>query len=104
VTGRRGSLGRFEDIVSSNQVVLFLKGRASFPLCGLSGDACSMLKKKWIKFKEVDLLEDPELYLFMKEEYASTTAPYLFVNGKFVGGYEEIKQLFETGKLVNVVR
>jgi monothiol glutaredoxin len=94
---------RFEDIIFSSRIVLFLKGRASFPLCGLSGDVCSMLKKNKINFKDINLLENPELHLFLKEKYVLISAPYLFVQGNFIGGYEEIRLLFEREKLIDTV-
>ena len=80
-----------------------MEGRASFPLCGFSGNVCSMLKKNKINFKDIDLLEDPDLYVFLKEIYLLAKAPYLFVDKKFIGGFNEIKSLFETGKLIDVV-
>jgi glutaredoxin-related protein len=73
-------------------------------MCGLSGNVCSMLRKNGVDFIEINILEDPELYLLLKEECVSATAPYLFVEGKFIGGYDEIKLLFETEKLVGAVR
>ena len=35
---------RIADLVQSNEVVLFMKGNASFPQCGFSGRAIQVLK------------------------------------------------------------
>ena len=35
---------RIDDLVKTNDVVLFMKGNASFPQCGCSGRAIQILK------------------------------------------------------------
>lgn len=93
----RGSLlrAKLEKVTSSNGSVLFMKGTAAFPLCGLSADVCFWLKKRALQFRCVDVLKDPELHLFLREVHAPSSVPYLYVDGKFVGGYDEIKAMFE---------
>jgi monothiol glutaredoxin len=76
-----------------------MKGTPSFPLCGLSGEVCFILKKSQLVFKAEDLLQDPELYIFLREKNSPSSVPYLYVDGKFIGGYDEILSLFNDGKL-----
>ena len=87
---------RLEDIVSSNGLILFMKGTSAFPLCGLSAHVCFWLKKRSLQFQCVDVLKDPELHLFLREMHAPSSIPYLYMNGKFIGGYDEIKGMFES--------
>ena len=35
---------RIDELVKANEVVLFMKGSASFPMCGFSGRAIQVLK------------------------------------------------------------
>jgi monothiol glutaredoxin len=35
---------RIDDLVKNSEVVLFMKGNASFPMCGFSGRAIQILK------------------------------------------------------------
>ncbi|MDR1982710.1 MAG: hypothetical protein LBQ08_02855 [Holosporaceae bacterium] len=90
---------RFERIISSDRTILFMKGTPSFPLCGLSGKICFLLKKSRLDFKTKDLLQDPELYIFLREKNSPSSVPYLYMDGKFMGGYDEILSMFNEGKL-----
>lgn len=83
---------------SSNKVILFMKGTTTFPLCGLSASICFRLKKHNIDFKGVDVLQDPDLHLFLRELHSPKTMPYLYIDGKFVGGYDEIVDCLESAE------
>jgi monothiol glutaredoxin len=47
---------RIEQLVKTNDVVLFMKGSASFPMCGFSGRAVQILKACGVDTKD-DLLK-----------------------------------------------
>ncbi len=94
---------RLVDIVSSNKTVLLMKGTPTFPLCGLSAHVCFWMKKHNLSFKGIDVLQDPELHIFLRELHSPKTMPYLYINGKFIGGYDEIKQFFESSNYQNSV-
>jgi monothiol glutaredoxin len=52
---------RIDDLVKSNDLVLFMKGNASFPMCGFSGRAIQILKAVGVdtkSLKTVNVLED----------------------------------------------
>ena len=93
-----------DDIVSRNYIVLFMKGNRKFPVCGMSSDICSMLRRCNLDFSTVDLLTKPGLYLFMRVLHEPISAPYLYANGKFVGGYETICTMFDNGLLSQIVQ
>ena len=93
-----------DNIVSRNYIVLFMKGNRKFPICGLSSEVCSMLKRCNLDFSTVDLLTKPGLYLFMKVLHEPISAPYLYANGKFIGGYETICTMFNNGLLSQIVQ
>jgi len=88
---------RFEKIINSYHIVLFMRGTLSFPMCGLSEKVCFLLKKNKVDFKTENLLQDPELHIFLRRENSPSSVPYLYVDGDFVGGYDEIITEIEKG-------
>ena len=93
-----------KQIVDRNQVVLFMKGDRRFPICGLSADVCFMLKRCNLRFSAVNLLMNPNLALFLRLKHEPILAPYLYAGGKFVGGYETISTMFDSGLLNSIVQ
>jgi len=80
---------RIADLVQSNEVVLFMKGNASFPQCGFSGRAIQVLKACGVDtktVKTVNVLEDDEIRQGIKTFSQWPTIPQLYVRGEFVGG------------------
>jgi monothiol glutaredoxin len=55
---------RIDDLVKQNEVLLFMKGSASFPMCGFSGRAIQLLKACGVDTKDVktvNVLDDAEI-------------------------------------------
>src|SRR4051812_18282770 len=91
---------RIADIVKSNEVVLFMKGTAQFPMCGFSGRAIQVLKACGVnKPATVNVLEDPEIRNGIKEFSNWPTIPQLYVKGEFVGGSDIMMEMYENGEL-----
>jgi glutaredoxin 3 len=62
--------------------------------------AKSLLKSKGIPFVEIDVTDDAELRQKMVElSGGRRTVPEIFINGKIVGGYDELKALNDRGEL-----
>ena len=62
--------------------------------------AKSLLKSKGIQFTEIDVTDDAALRDKMVELAGGRrTVPEIFVNGKIVGGYDELKALDDAGQL-----
>ena len=95
---------RIDDLVASNQVVLFMKGTKMFPQCGFSATVVEVLKRVGTEFKEVNVLADPAIREGIKEYANWPTIPQLYVNGKFVGGCDIIREMFENGELEALVK
>lgn len=96
-------LERFNRIIKSEHAVLFMKGTPSFPVCGLSGSICFMLKKNNFAFRYINILIDPELHTFLKELHSKDEIPHLFVDEKFVGGYYELQSVFSSGAIYSLI-
>jgi monothiol glutaredoxin len=90
---------RIEEILKSNDVVLFMKGTALFPQCGFSSRAVAILDHLAVKFETVDVLQDPEVRQGIKEYSEWPTVPQLYVKGEFVGGSDIMMEMFEAGEL-----
>jgi monothiol glutaredoxin len=94
---------RIEEIVASNDVVLFMKGTELFPQCGFSSRAVAILDHLGVPFKTVDVLQDPEIRQGVKEYSDWPTIPQLYVKGQFVGGSDIMMEMFESGELKELV-
>jgi len=97
---------RIDALVKSNDVVLFMKGNASFPQCGFSGRAIQLLKACGVDtktVKTVNVLEDDEVRQGIKEYSQWPTVPQLYVKGEFVGGSDIMMEMYESGELHQVL-
>jgi monothiol glutaredoxin len=90
---------RIKQDVTSNPVVLYMKGTPVFPQCGFSAAVVQILTELGVKFKGVDVLTDPEIRQGIKEFSSWPTIPQLYVKGEFVGGCDIIREMAETGEL-----
>jgi monothiol glutaredoxin len=90
---------RLDEIVRSNDVVLFMKGTALFPQCGFSSRAVAILDHLGVKFETVDVLQDPEIRQGIKAYSDWPTIPQLYVKGEFVGGSDIMMEMYEAGEL-----
>jgi monothiol glutaredoxin len=91
---------RIADEVKSNDVLLFMKGTPGFPQCGFSAVTVQILSHIGVKFKAVNVLDDPEIRDGIKVYSNWPTIPQLYVKGEFVGGSDLIKEMFEQEELV----
>jgi monothiol glutaredoxin len=94
---------RIDEIVKSNDVVLFMKGTALFPQCGFSSRAVSILEHLGVSFETVDVLQDQEIRQGIKAYSDWPTIPQLYVKGEFVGGSDIMMEMFEAGELQQLV-
>jgi monothiol glutaredoxin len=90
---------KFDSLVQSDSVVLFMKGTRSFPQCGFSASVVNILNTLVPKYTTVNILSDAEVRTGMKEYSDWPTFPQLFIKGEFVGGADIIRQMHETGDL-----
>ena len=97
---------RIDDLVKQNDVLLFMKGTASFPQCGFSGRAVQILKACGVDtktIKTVNVLEDDGIRQGIKEFSQWPTIPQLFIKGEFIGGSDIMTEMFESGELQKLV-
>lgn len=94
---------QIKDTVKTNDVVLFMKGNASFPQCGFSGKAVQILTACNVKFVTVDVLSHEEIRQGIKEYSSWPTIPQLYVKGEFLGGSDIMTEMYESGELQTVL-
>ena len=91
---------RIDQLVKSNDVVLFMKGTPQFPQCGFSGRATQILKACGVdQFTSVNVLEDEEIRQGIKQYANWPTIPQLYVKGEFVGCSDIMMEMYESGEL-----
>jgi monothiol glutaredoxin len=93
---------RIDDLVKNNEIVLFMKGNASFPMCGFSGRAVQILKACGVDpktLKTVNVLEDEAIRQGIKEYSNWPTIPQLYIKGEFIGGSDIMMEMYESGEL-----
>ncbi|GMV13169.1 MAG: Grx4 family monothiol glutaredoxin [Polyangiaceae bacterium] len=95
---------KIQDTIGQSGVVLFMKGSKIFPQCGFSARVVQMLKELGADFRDVNILQDPELREGLKEYSSWPTFPQLYVDGKLVGGCDIVTDLFESGELKELVQ
>ena len=93
---------RIDDLVKQNDIVLFMKGNASFPMCGFSGRAIQILKACGVEPRAVtavNVLEDEEVRQGIKDYSNWPTIPQLYVKGEFIGGSDIMTEMYQSGEL-----
>jgi len=97
---------RIEQLVKTNDILLFMKGNTSFPMCGFSGRAVQILKACGVDAKDiasVNVLEDDEIRQGIKDFSNWPTIPQLYVKGEFIGGSDIMMEMYESGELQQVL-
>jgi len=90
--------------VTSNPVVLYMKGSPQMPMCGFSATASQLLKLSGAgEFFTVDVLQDPEIREGIKQFANWPTIPQLYVNGEFVGGCDIMREMYQSGELQKLI-
>ena len=90
---------KIKDLIEKNKVCLFMKGTPEVPQCGFSLAVANILKHLNTKFESVNVLENEEIRKGIKSYSDWPTIPQLYIMGKFIGGSDIVKEMFEKGEL-----
>ena len=90
---------QIESLVTTNPVVLFMKGNRQFPQCGFSAQLVQILDEVSGGYETVNVLADPAMRDGIKEFSSWPTIPQLYVKGQFVGGCDIVKEMYASGEL-----
>ncbi len=90
---------RITSDITSNPVMLYMKGNAMFPQCGFSARVVQILTHIGVPFQTANVLEDPALRDGIKAFSNWPTIPQLYVKGEFVGGCDIVTEMYQSGEL-----
>ena len=93
---------RIQSEINSQDVVLFMKGTPIFPQCGFSAAVVGVLGHLGVQFRGVNVLEDSDIREGIKTFSDWPTIPQLYVKGEFMGGCDIIREMYETGELMEM--
>lgn len=86
--------------VTTNPVVLYMKGTPRQPMCGFSATAVQILQACNLPlFFSVNVLEEPEIREGIKVFSSWPTIPQLYIRGEFVGGCDIMREMYQAGEL-----
>lgn len=86
--------------VTTNPVVLYMKGTPRAPMCGFSATAVQILQACNLPlFFSVNVLEEPEIREGVKVFSNWPTIPQLYIRGEFIGGCDIMREMYEDGEL-----
>ena len=88
--------------IKSSDVVLFMKGTPVFPMCGFSAAIVQVLSDIGVKFNSVNVLDSDEMREGIKKFSNWPTIPQLYVKEEFIGGCDIVKEMHETGELMEL--
>ncbi len=95
---------KIKEIITKNDVVLFMKGTPEIPQCGFSMTVSNILKELKVKFSGVNVLADPEIRQGIKDFSNWPTVPQLYIKGEFIGGCDIAKEMYEKGELQKILK
>lgn len=91
------------DAISSNEVILFMKGTPEQPMCGFSARTVAALNALGASFAAVDVLPDPRIRQELSSLSNWPTIPQLFIKGDLIGGCDIVTELYESGELAGTL-
>ena len=88
-----------QEKITTNNVVLFMKGTKEMPQCGFSSRVAGVLNYMGVDFADVNVLADETVRQGIKDFSDWPTIPQLYVKGEFVGGCDIITEMTLSGEL-----
>jgi monothiol glutaredoxin len=96
-------MDRIQSAIANNKIMIFMKGNRSFPQCGFSAATMEIFEELGVPYETADVLSDPELRDAIKRYSNWPTIPQVYVNGKFLGGCDIVREMHESGDLKALV-
>ena len=96
---------QIKEVVTTNRVVLFMKGTKQFPQCGFSSRSVELLRESGCTdFVTVNVLENEAVRQGIKVYANWPTIPQLYVTGEFLGGSDIMIEMHEAGELQEALK
>src|SRR3954465_1041095 len=97
---------RIDQLVKGSEILLFMKGNATFPQCGFSGRAIQILKACGVDPKSVatgNVPEADERPRAIKDYSSRPPIPQLYVRGECIGCSDIMMEMYQSGELQQVL-
>ena len=88
--------------INENRIILFMKGSKEMPMCGFSATVVKILNLYSVKFKAINVLENPNIRIELSNYSNWPTIPQLFVDGELIGGCDIALELHNSGELGDI--
>jgi len=95
---------RIQSLIDKNRILVFMKGNRAIPMCGFSATVVQVLDRLGAEYETVDVLEDPEIREGVKMFSNWPTIPQVYIDGKFIGGCDILRDMYQRGELAPLVR
>ena len=89
--------------INSNEIILYMKGTKEMPMCGFSSTVVKILTMYNVEYKDVNVLEDPDIRIKLSEHSNWPTIPQLFVKGELIGGCDILVELHNSNELEKIL-
>jgi monothiol glutaredoxin len=90
--------------IENNSIILYMKGTKPMPMCGFSSTVVNILNMHSVEYKDINVLEDPEIRVQLSAFSNWPTIPQLFVNGELIGGCDIVMEMESKGELKDVLK
>ena len=94
---------KIDSLVTSNKILVFMKGTKLMPQCGFSNNVAQILNSLGAPYEAIDVLADYDIRQGIKEYSNWPTIPQVYINGEFIGGSDIMIELYQSGKLQEMV-
>jgi glutaredoxin 3 len=71
--------------------------------CGYCSAAISLLEGKQLGYEEIDCTGDDKTRAWLRTATGQSTVPQIFIDGKSIGGYTELRALERSGELAKLL-
>ena len=88
--------------INEIRIILFMKGSKEMPMCGFSATVVKIVNLYSVKFKAINVLEDPNIRIELSNYSNWPTIPQLFVDGELIGGCDIALELHNSGELGDI--
>ncbi len=100
----QNAIEKIRQTVTTNPIVLYMKGTPQLPQCGFSGRAAQVLKAAGVEqYVSVNVLTDREAYENLRYYADFPTFPQLYIKGELIGGSDIMLAMYQQGELQKLI-
>jgi len=90
--------------IKDNKIFIYMKGNKHFPQCGFSAAVVDVFNRLGVPYETFDVLSDPEIRDGVKSFSNWPTIPQVYIDGKFIGGCDIVREMYTRGELQPLVQ